>query len=144
MNGSGARDGLHRRGPLLLEGRGVGAENQLSGLGGELRDTSDRGVFVVQFGVVSENLVSLCMKRVALVTEFRHGRIRFWADFATMAVLQAHQEESLVTIYFHDSCTVLALCDWCDQLSYKVKAPSTREIGHGDTHAPPCSTQGWS
>lgn len=59
MDGSGAGDGLHGSGPLLLEGRGVGAENQLSSLGGEVGNTGNRGIFVVQFGVVSENFVSL-------------------------------------------------------------------------------------
>lgn len=59
MNSSGAGDGLNRRRSLLLEGRGVGTEHQLSGLGGEARDTRDRGILVVELGVVSENLIGL-------------------------------------------------------------------------------------
>lgn len=46
-------------GTLLLERRGVVAEDELCGLGGEAGETSDGKVFVVELGVVSENLIGL-------------------------------------------------------------------------------------
>ena len=59
MNGTGSGDRLHRRRPLLLKRRRIGAEHQLRGLGGKALDTGNRSILVVELGVVSENLVSL-------------------------------------------------------------------------------------
>lgn len=53
-----------------MEGGRVGTENQLGSLGGEVGNAGNRGIFVVQLGVVSENFISLAERRVLAM---RHG-----------------------------------------------------------------------
>jgi hypothetical protein len=59
VDSTGSGDGLDGGGALLLEGGRLGAQDQLGGLAGEVGDTRDRGVLVVQLGVVAEDLVGL-------------------------------------------------------------------------------------
>lgn len=77
VDGSSSRNGLHRCGAVLLDRGGVGAEHQLRSLAGEALDTSNRGIFVVQFGVVSENFISL-YDAVGSVNQ----RLGSWKGFA--------------------------------------------------------------
>lgn len=59
VDGTGTGDGLDRGHTLLLDGERVGAEHELSSLGGEIRSTSDRAVFVVEASIVAENFIGL-------------------------------------------------------------------------------------
>ena len=59
MDGARARDGLDRVCALLSESRRVRAQDQLCCCGGELYQTGNRKVFVVQGWVISEDVVGL-------------------------------------------------------------------------------------
>lgn len=59
MDSTGSGDGLQGVGSLLLERGGVSAKNQLGSLGGETGKASNRKIFMVEVGVVSENLIGL-------------------------------------------------------------------------------------
>mgnify|MGYP005989162607 CR=1 FL=1 len=59
MDSTGPGDGLHGSRTTFFQSRRIGAEHQLSSLGGKLGKTCDRSILVVEFGVVSENFVGL-------------------------------------------------------------------------------------
>jgi hypothetical protein len=56
---TGAGDGLDRGDALLGEGGGVGAQDELARLAGEGGEAGDGEVFVVEVGVVTDDLVGL-------------------------------------------------------------------------------------
>lgn len=60
MHSTSARDGLHRGHTLLLDGGRVGtAEYQLGSFASKGGNASYWSIFVIQVGVISENLVCL-------------------------------------------------------------------------------------
>lgn len=59
VDGTGARDGLNGGYALLGNGRRRFAQNKLGGFGGERGETCDGQVFVVEVGIVADNLVGL-------------------------------------------------------------------------------------
>jgi hypothetical protein len=62
MDGASARDGLEGGYALLFYCRGVGAEDQFLRCGGELGEAGDGEVFVVEVGVLTEDIVRLEVK----------------------------------------------------------------------------------
>lgn len=59
MHGTGAGNRLYGGGALLGQGGRVAAEDQLDGFAGEGGEAGDGEVFVVEVGVIAEDLVSL-------------------------------------------------------------------------------------
>lgn len=69
MDRTSAGNSLHRSYTLLLDRRRVdAAKDQLGRFASEGRDTGDGGIFVVQLGIVSENLVCL-LRREDVVSQ---------------------------------------------------------------------------
>jgi hypothetical protein len=59
VDGAGAGDGLEGGDALLGQGGGVGAQHHFRGGGGEVGEAGDGQVFVVELGVVLQDLICL-------------------------------------------------------------------------------------
>jgi hypothetical protein len=59
VKSAGTGDGLQAGDALVLDGRAIGAENELLGGGGVVGQTGDRQVLVVEVGVFAQDLVGL-------------------------------------------------------------------------------------